>query len=1466
MSGREREHEIDQVGNLVPRDVVEVLALERHSSRGKRRRRRGGSIRRAFSWLRRGKKAKNAQGSSRYSQDLLSPGTPVLVPQPSPKAASKEEDVRVLVPQIFQENVFLEGNRHKYVEDLHSEAQQGLKLKQLEENNIDTDYQDDQSVISGVTSQNDVGSCSERRRSIGSESTATDSMSTVSTQSISSRSTRSALSRQGSTFTPLNQGKKERTRGRRKHRRTTVVGIPRHVQKELGLDRAAWTAFQRSQEPVPSEDFTGIAAIIPSAASAVAGTVSTSSEKQQAPRQPEARPKDDLALIQSALPQGSLAQRPKSVAVPWVTTATESGDVPQHPPSPVMYISPQATYLSKIIPNAVLPPSVDVVEINRNRTRNSVRTVSKCSLASASPAPSRASSRASSSRASSRRPTLSSVSSGWSRSDSSETLVSDSSTISSSSTARASSSGQESVVEARQGKANPRPNGQVKVMEERDQTTGQFTRSLSVMKRAKKPPPPSRSYSLHKDKMKRRSRDLAEVDFSGVKPKGGREKASGGSAGYSADESAQEESFSSGAPSPHYTQQQTTREGANVVHASPLNPHTTENGLRRNLSPSSGYSSHNGTPHTTGASPLNAAKRELAAVSSNHTKPAVLALKSLFEIPQPPKVTAPPPPPPETWAHNQRTFVLLCGPGPANIKFATPPKRLQTQHGEGEVSSAETPSSLSVAQQKHTTTAMAEQDSPSMNKRPSPLPSNLNLMQELQKVQQSPLMNRAQAKQVDAPTGPPLSPPLPPPPPPLEISLDCSLTTMDDLPPPPPLFSPVLPNASAKTSHGIPAGIPPPPQQPPPPPPQHPPPPPPVVAPIPKKDGSPVPQAPAQPNIPKAPPLPVNFKTQASLRKVPPPQKKDPPATSDDSSPVVTPSILQKVRLRSIKSKTPKPEQNDTESTVEQTDQKPAVSQVAPPKPIRRSLLLAEPPPDVAALIADEPKPLPDTTEQMSKTEAIPKNVQSETTVLNSQSEQPSVTPPLDSTISVSQPEATDLKSLPEPIASTPQAETSELPSQPEPPIPDSEPEQSNTPLEQSISVSDSQPVIKSKTEPTVLKSEEKQSESKSDVVSAVAISEPEQTTEIPKTPEPEHETSNVSPELVASNSTVEEAVPESKPETEAVAQTEKTPSPPETDSVVPKSEPEQTSEISQPVPDVPPPISEPDTSKPAPESSLSVAQVEDAMSKMDIEPAVLTDAPEPDDAESKPEEPPVTSTSEPEPAVPKPQVSSATTESNPGPDPTVSKSESVSTAAVSPAATTTTKTTTASTNKSLPTITISASQAASTAPKPQTKTPTPSTSPSSKSPPASMNSSMSLQEAIRQRAAARSANDGPAKRLSVHSPPATAGGSPLKSPTSTASFIFSKSTKKVVIDTPKSPEVQSSLRKTLQTELTAVSSQSNQGDGQKRVPPPVASKPRGKSQSPRNGLPNPSTEEAVTSDVQTAGQGTQSEDTRNTA
>lgn len=34
--------------------------------------------------------------------------------------------------QHYQENVFIEGSRPQYLEDLHSEAQEGLKIQQQE--------------------------------------------------------------------------------------------------------------------------------------------------------------------------------------------------------------------------------------------------------------------------------------------------------------------------------------------------------------------------------------------------------------------------------------------------------------------------------------------------------------------------------------------------------------------------------------------------------------------------------------------------------------------------------------------------------------------------------------------------------------------------------------------------------------------------------------------------------------------------------------------------------------------------------------------------------------------------------------------------------------------------------------------------------------------------------------------------------------------------------------------------------------------------------------------------------------------------------------------------------------------------------------------------------------------------------------------------------------------------------------
>ncbi len=47
-------------------------------------------------------------------------------------AGPKAEVVGAISVQEFQENVFVEGNRPKYVLDLHTEAQQGLKMQQQE--------------------------------------------------------------------------------------------------------------------------------------------------------------------------------------------------------------------------------------------------------------------------------------------------------------------------------------------------------------------------------------------------------------------------------------------------------------------------------------------------------------------------------------------------------------------------------------------------------------------------------------------------------------------------------------------------------------------------------------------------------------------------------------------------------------------------------------------------------------------------------------------------------------------------------------------------------------------------------------------------------------------------------------------------------------------------------------------------------------------------------------------------------------------------------------------------------------------------------------------------------------------------------------------------------------------------------------------------------------------------------------
>ncbi|XP_072221556.1 uncharacterized protein [Leuresthes tenuis] len=756
-------------GDLLPQDVVEVFAQEKHSKRGRKKRRR--TLGRAFSWLK-GKRRKNLSANGQGlglgpALNLDLDGRPArhqggfkggqksgrqAHPQGNSHAVPKRgDDDKTPAPPLLQENVFIESSRPKYLEDLHSEALEGLKMMQQEETNNGVEYRDNESTISSVTVQTDGDS-----GGFVTDSTIPDSSSVVSMQSsVSTRSSRSGLTRQGSTFRPLNSGKKsKKARTGRRHRKT-VVGIPKHVQKELGLDRAAWARTQRLDEEQfyngetdTSHTSDGPQYAAESAKEAGASlqatniTMPLSKDKLKLLGATHAGHRDDLALLHRLGPHLEGGQRPRSLAVPWMTTASS---FQQQPPSPVMSMSPQAAYLSKIIPNAVLPPSIEVVEISRGRSRSSVRTVSKSSLVLSSPAPSRASSRASSSRTISSNITSVSRynipnvsdSSCWSNSESSETLVSDSSTISSSSTPRQRMS-QDQDASAKQGKVinnssnfttNGTSNGKLIIKEDKVEKDGQFVRSLSVIKPKRAPPPPSRSYSLH-NRMKRRSRDLAEARISPGEsslhstsaPSEENEKNKLASSpmpsirvdspGYHADTSSLEDSTASVSFSLLKSQLQepkredvknngeTVSKEASHEKQEPLQ----ENKLDKVVSPSSGYSSQDGTspiskqPHSSSPKHKKGFLAKLhmlfhgsTSVPSPQTKPeicekteitaepkpdlvdsispSVRTLRELFNIPPPPKVHAPPPPPPEVWAHNKRTFELLLGPpAPDNIQ------------------------------------------------------------------------------------------------------------------------------------------------------------------------------------------------------------------------------------------------------------------------------------------------------------------------------------------------------------------------------------------------------------------------------------------------------------------------------------------------------------------------------------------------------------------------------------------------------------------------------------------------------------------------------------------------------------------------------------------------------------------------------------------------------------------------------
>ncbi|XDV50594.1 hypothetical protein PO909_019630, partial [Leuciscus waleckii] len=1296
---------------------------------------------------------------------------------------SKEVVVGAVSLQKFQENVFVEGDRPKYVLDLHTEAQQGLKQQQ-EDDRSGTDYPDDQSMISTVTAQTEGSMAFSELRGFESESTAADSVSMCS--SMSSRSTRSGLKRQASTFRPLKPDKTtEKTKSRRKHLRT-VVGIPRHIQRELGLDRAEWI----TTNPLDGQLFNGDM-INPGIFSTVDGASASVQDHLQGKENLHTVKKHNTEVPTLAIPKDDIIQRSVNHSVDPEKSGAGTLAVPwtENPTGAVMSVSPQATYMSKIIPNAVLPPSVDVVELSRSRSRSSVRTVSKSSLVSASPASTRPSSRASSNYSSTRPSSRTSSNyystrsnfSGWSSSGSSETLVSDSSTISSSSTPRVVSRGSQVENTARPVNHNHGSHAPFRTThgngdsteEEDSRKTGSadaFTHNLSVMKRSKIPPaPPSRSYSLHG----KQNRKISENPY------------------YLADVSTAD-----GSPCP------------TVISVSGMNVTTHELNPKRGLFPSNGLTtvpskeiqpvsidkkttpaelkkyrnnlqmSSNGAPHsyTNGTSKLAELKnifQSASLINGNNSSPAVMALWSLFDIPNHPKVLAPPAPPPETWAHNQHTFELLCGPGPVNYASWAKKRGLKIVDEPDMTSSNGDPASVLHAVELK---AKLESLAPAANVTPSPSPPPEHF---------PPMPNIRQAKTAPSPPDfvpsaptlaakaikdltswipprplfPPPAPPagtvsatpvavpndtdFPPPPPPFSPR---SILTMPQLPPdvppppppqevppppqqvPPPPPPQVPPPPPQEVPPPPPPDVPPPPPQVPPPPPQEvPPPPPQVVPPPPPPDVPPppppqVPPPPPQevpvpptppsepqkippplqesqssiPNVlvtlsatfqqinvtPPPPPLPTDVRSQQVTVPLPPPlptdvkmedrlettetekQTRSPsPAKEETSSPVVTQSLLQMVRLRSTKSNQSQAVDLDKPP---QPKPKSCVNQEVPPKPIRRSLIMTSLPPDLEALSGTEPK-----------SESPSVNVHTNTT-----------------TVSNTQKESTELKTKSNNIVQKTQ----------------------NTRLE---------PAFSSATSPIT-------------------------------------ETSNTSaPTEPATKQPCSE--PELKPQTL-----------------------KEQIQVTAPVPaTLPNTMGQKDQSISEPKTQLQAQEL------------------------NKP------------PQNPKKQSS---------------------------------------------TIEIP-SKLEGEQPKPQTPTPTVSSMPPVVSLPA--NPSMRLQDAIRLKAANMSSKDKQAKLFGQRSPlPVMSDGTTVpNSPASTASFIFSKSPKKVVIETPSSLEVQADLRKTLVAELASVSNSAKCNDSHKtanKVPPPISKKPNTKVESVvQNSAEAESvakTEHEQTETVQTAGQEVQTE------
>ncbi|XP_061336346.1 uncharacterized protein KIAA1522 homolog isoform X1 [Pezoporus flaviventris] len=938
-----------------------------------RRKARTGSLRRALSWLR-GRRRRRKSGGSPGAADGRGAAK---------GEAEKRLSVQYTAGEGCPDNVFFPTTRPPHLEELHNQAQQGLKCLQHQEKQKQTksawDHGDTNSLQSCTSSEDDSASLRSRAASSAMDSTSEDALSIRSEM----------IQRKGSTFRPHDSFPKssERAGKKRKERRTTVLGIPQHVQKELGLrnsreakgcteadghggSRAAQPLLnggQVSGDAVRIPTIDGKLEPVPGGARVCLGAL----EEADAALQKHINRVyyDDTLLGRKTAAKLSPMVRPKSLAVPGMTTNAS----PPELLSPVMSISPQGTYMSKIIPNAILPPMVDVVAL----TRSSVRTLSRCSLVSSSPASVR-----SLARFSERSREHSSSSDNWSHSQSTETIVSNSSTISS-----------QGGSEHRQPEAGPRSQADAAARSDTDQVsiyssasfasscskpnagpvpaaprllvvagssgraspaystssqaegsdTGSLaserssTRSVSLRKMKKPPAPPRRTFSLHQ------AAD-GEPKVLGLPPKPDRRSQRESSAPWSPrpepfSPAAEDEVFSPSSLSETSSLRSESLAGASSPEASRGSPGVTvvlrepqaqpkwscPDGSDRTMSPSSGYSSQSGTPTlpTKGlgppsVSPGRAQPQKPDRVCSLQS-PALSVSSSLTSI----SSSASDPAPPEALPCRSDRFIIPPHPK-VPAPFSPPPtKPQQPTAGAGSQLPSPDPPVPSAARPEPS--AKPSTKSPP----PSPPPAYHPPPPPAKKAEEPPPASS------EAPT----DTAWPPPPPPAPEEHDLS---MADFPPPDEACFCSLPDVATAAVSGQKAA-------------------PSLEAASSSSSSSsrsqqqtptaaasqPPAVSPPEATVPPPPPLPVPSAPallplkkvanglRADTKKEPVPRSKSSPVAKEDASlPIVTPSLLQMVRLRSV----------SVEPTTG-TEERPA-----PQKPVRRALSTRQPPPAAAAV------------------------------------------------------------------------------------------------------------------------------------------------------------------------------------------------------------------------------------------------------------------------------------------------------------------------------------------------------------------------------------------------------------------------------------------------------------------------------------------------------------------------------------